>query len=46
MERVTDFIRSQYENGDITYIDAVASLIELGYDPLVAECLVADWEIN
>jgi hypothetical protein len=43
MKTITDFIRSQYENGDITYTDAVASLIELGYDLLVAECLVADW---
>jgi len=43
MNKITDFIRSQYENGDITYTDAVASLIELGYDPQTAECLVADW---
>ena len=44
MNTYTDFIRSQYENGDIDFTDAVASLIELGYDPQVAECLVADWE--
>lgn len=37
MNTITDFIRSQYENGDIDF------MIELGYDPLVAECLVADW---
>ena len=44
MNTITDFIRSQYENGDIDFTDAVASLIELGYDPLTAECLVGEWE--
>lgn len=46
MDRVKNAIQREFEEGFLSYIDAIDELIESGYKPLDAELIVSDWELE